>query len=272
MKTVRNKDTKAILVSGVLILLVGGIFLFRQFWDGTGNNQATPETTPESTEEPEAVPAITAEVVRQKITNGEKIRFLDTRDKESFRLGHIPHSTLLSPGALGVFVPENDELLVVVYSVQDTAALEIIQNSLRQKPYSIFLLEGGFEGWKRGGNQVISFGDPNSFIDQSKITYISLAETTAALNDPNQSIFVLDVQSEQNYQKKHLKGAKNIPLDQLEKRFREIPPSKNIIVYGESELASFQAGVRLSDLNIFTAKTLSGNTHLEPNSGLTLEP
>jgi hypothetical protein len=58
----------------------------------------------------------------------------------------------------------------------------------------------------------------------------------------------------------------------LEKRYKEVPVGTNILVYGEKELNSFQGGVRLADLGFITTKTLSGDTHLSPQSVFVLEP
>lgn len=267
----QTKDTRTLLVSALLILLVGGGFLFQRFWQHRSENKPLLDTIA-SQDEDGSIPIITSEIIRQKIANGENVHLLDLRDEESFKAEHIPHSVSLSPSGLASFQPNPDELTVIVYAAGDTQMLEIIKNSLRQKSSKAFLLEGGFEDWKRRGNQVISFGDPNSFIDQSKVIFIPPAEALALLKDPNQQTFLLDVQSEANYQKKHLRNAKNIPLDQLEKRFREIPPSTMVLVYGESELISFQGGVRLSDLGIITTKTLSGNDNLGPSSLFVLQP
>lgn len=266
----RNKDTRAILIGGVLVLIVGASMIIRNMRDETSST-IDQETAVSEESDGDTLPTVSADVLRQKILNGEKVSFLDIRGEESFRTEHIPHSLPVAPGTLGTHTPGSGELLVVVFSAKDTRTLEVVKNTLKQKSSQVFLLEGGFEEWKRGGNQTISLGDPNSFIDQSKVTYIAPAEAVHVIAE-NKDVFILDVQSEQNFQKKHVKGAKNIPLDQLEKRSQEIPPAKNIIVYGESELASFQGGVRLSDLNVFTAKTLSGNSTFGAGSGLPLEP
>ncbi len=267
-----RKDSRAVVIGGILILLVGGYMIFRQFYGEKPKEALTDSSNSEANQEEMTVPTVSAEVVRQKILNGDKVRFLDVRGEENFKTEHIPHSLLLTPSLLGTYTPANGELPVVVFSSNETQTLEVIKNTLKQKSSQLFLLEGGFEQWKKEGNQTIALGDPNSFMDQSKVTYITPGEVASMLSAENQDIFVLDVQSEQNYQRKHIKGAKNIPLDQLEKRSEELPPAKNIIVYGESELTSFQGGVRLSDLNIFTAKTLNGNTNLQKESLLPLEP
>jgi rhodanese-related sulfurtransferase len=268
----KNRDTRAMFVGGVLIVLVGVWFIGRQLWKNHEEAvKETPYETPVSDEKDAAASTITVEAVRQKLINGDKVKFLDIRGEESFQREHIPHSSPLSPGALGSYTGEPNELSVIVFSAKDTRTLEVIKNILKQRSTHLFLLEGGMEEWKKSGNATIVLGDPNSFIDQSKVTYITPAAAQALLSQSEKSVFLLDVQSEQNYQKKHIRGAKNIPLDQLEKRSEEIPPAKKIIVYGDSELLSFQGGVRLSDLGVFTAQTVSGNP-LGKDSPLPLEP
>jgi len=270
-KTTR-KDTTIVFIGGLLIFLVGGIFFFQRFWHNRSPEQVVENPLDIVAPDENTLASVTSETVRQKIANEEKVTIIDVRDPEIFKEEHIPHSLSMSLGTLATFLPNADELVVIVYTTTDTQTLEIIQNTFRQKSIRAFLLEGGFEEWKRTGNQTVSFGDPNSLLDQSKVVFITPEEALTLLKDTTQPVFLLDVQSEKNYQKKHIKSAKNIPLDQLERRSSEIPPSTTVIVYGESELISFQAGVRLSGLNIVTTKTLKGDTHLNPGSLFLLQP
>lgn len=270
-KTTR-KDTTIIFIGGFLIILVGGIFFFQRFWNNRSTEQIVEEPLEMAVPNENTLASVTPETVRQKIANEEKVTIIDVRDPEIFKKEHIPHSLSMSLGALATFLPNADELVVIVYTTTDTQTLEIIQNTFRQKSIKAFLLEGGFDGWKRTGNQTVSFGDPNSILDQSKVFFITQEEALTLLKDTTQRVFLLDVQSEKNYQKKHIKSAKNIPLDQLERRSSEIPPATTVIVYGESELISFQAGVRLSGLNVVTTKTLKGDTHLNPESPFLFQP
>lgn len=268
-----QKNVRVVLVGGALILLVGGFFVMKTAWKDSAEEVTKQPTTESDEETRQTTPTITAEALRQKIYNNERVTLLDVRDEESFAYEHIPHSILTSSGALSTYTGNGtDELVVVVLSNTDTQMNEAVGNILKQKSYQAFILQGGFEEWKKTGNQVLSRGDPSSFLDQSKITYITPKEALAAMANTDANYFLLDVQSAQNYQKKHLKGSVNVPLAELEKRSKEIPAGRNILVYGESELSSFQGGVRLADLNVFTARTLSGNDHLKPESGFTLEP
>lgn len=268
----QKKNIRAVFIGSILILLVGGSFIFRSL-KSTPPKETSEEDAVINTNKNESdIPTMTADVIRQKILNGEPIQFLEIRDQESYQSEHIPHSLLLSSGALNSFVPEKNEIPVIVLSNKDTQGIEVVKNVLRQKSYNAFLLKGGFEEWQQKGNQIISSGNQNSFLDQSKITYITPPEVLKAMNSEDANLIILDVQPETSYRKVHIKGAINIPLDSLEKRSQEIPPGKNIIVYGETELASFQGGVRLSDLNFFATKTLSNAHTLEKESGLPLEP
>jgi len=48
--------------------------------------------------------------------------------------------------------------------------------------------------------------------------------------DNQENIYILDVQSEENYLTKHIPGAINIPYEQLEARIKEVPNNKEIII------------------------------------------
>lgn len=261
---------RALSVGGFLILLVGAFFIVRVMFTGSDGEEKT--ATPLAENKEVALPTISSAIIQQKILNGESVVFLDVRDQANFESEHIPHSILSSPSMLQAYTAEPGTVVVVVVSEKDSLRKEAVGNILRQKSYPAFLLKGGIEEWKQGGNPVLSYGNPDSFLDQSKVTYISPAEALKEIQEQGAAVLILDVQSEQNFQKKHLKGAINIPLDQLEKRVKEVVTAKSIIVYGETELVSFRAGVRLSDLNVFSAKTLSGSNHLKPESGFLLEP
>ncbi len=265
-----KKNARAVLIGGLLVLLVGGYFVVRALAPDKGAENNPTITTHPATEE-RTIPELSPDVIRQKLLNKEPLVIVDVRGQADFEYEHIPGSLSVSTGALGSFVPEEKSTVIIVYSARDGNTLNTVETILRQKSYPVFLLGGGIEAWKRTGNQLISQGDPNSFLDQSKVTYITLADLKSLYTNPPTNLLLLDVQSRESYERAHIRGAFHIPLKELEKRAGEIPAGSNIVVYGETELASFQGGVRLSDMNIFTAKTLSGNDHLKPESGLPIE-
>lgn len=267
-----KRDKQALIVGGVLILLVGVYFMSKGFFGTSSNSHQTSAVDPISNSIHTVVPIMAPEVLLKKIQNGNKVTIVDIRTDTAFASEHIAHAYSLPIGSLQSFSPKQDEAVVIVFSEADLDTFETAKNILAQKSFPYFFLKGGFEGWKNMSAPTLSVGDPNSFIDQSKVTYIGMEALKKLLGEKNPSLFILDVQTEENYKNKHIQGATNIPLDQLEKRSGEIPAGRQMIVYGANDVTSFQGGVRLSDLGIFTAQTLSGNNYLSSLSGLLLEP
>ena len=74
----------------------------------------------------------------------------------------------------------------------------------------------------------------------------------------NIQTILLDVRSSQEFKEEHLKGAKNIPLYELEKRLNELPDKKQIIIiYCMSGYRSKEAKEKLEKLgyeNIYNLK------------------
>lgn len=265
-----TRDRQALFIGAMLIISVGVYFISKSLFFNTSNT--IQPTVSEVFDKQKGVPTIAPDILLQKIQNGEKIAIVDIRSETSFKGEHIKGALSLPISSLGNFTPAKDETVIIVFSENDPEVFDTAENIMREKSFAYFFLAGGFEGWKAGSAPAVSVGDPNSFLDQSKVTYIKGEEYKRLVAESAAPIFILDVQTEDNFKKKHLKGAVNIPLNLLEKRVGEIPVGRQIVVYGENSLASFQGGVRLSDLGIFSARTLEGDTHFSSASGLMLEP
>ncbi len=263
------RDRQVLLIGAILIVSVGAYFIGKNLFFIPENSGLS--SVPAAIEKQSDLPVVTSDILLQKIRNNERLALLDIRGDEAFAIGHIAHSLPVPIGSLANFSPAQSETVVIIFSEDDPDAFDAAKNIMSGKSFSYFFLAGGFEGWQARNAPVISVGDPKSFLDQSKVNYIKVEEykTLIASGIPHT---VLDVQTEENFKKKHLKGAVNIPLDLLEKRVGEIPAGRQLVVYGENSFMSFQGGGRLSDLGIFTARTLEGNTHLSSGSGLALEP
>jgi rhodanese-related sulfurtransferase len=66
----------------------------------------------------------------------------------------------------------------------------------------------------------------------------------------DQNIMLIDVRNENEYNSEHLKNAKNIPLNQLEKRIKKLPRDKDIIIYCQTGSRSIRA-IRKLEVNGF---------------------
>jgi len=267
-----TRDRKALLIGLLFILLIGVYFIGKRFFytNTTDRNDVLEAAISDSTKG--NIPSIEPAILMKKIQLGEKITMLDIRTRNAFDNEHIAHSRNISINNLENITPDSSTTFIIISDESDNTTFETAKNILARKSFPYFFLKGGINGWKNIYAPMISQANTESFVDQSKVTYIDL-EAFKKMQKELASFFLLDVKTEKNYAKKHIQGSINIPLSELEKRATELPVATLIIVYGENDTRSFEGGVLLSDLGIFTAKTLSGsNKHLLPESGLTLEP
>jgi rhodanese-related sulfurtransferase len=58
-------------------------------------------------------------------------------------------------------------------------------------------------------------------------------------------VYILDVRTRGEYKKGHLRGAKNIPLNDIEKRIGKVPMGKKVLVYCQTGSRSVRAIRRL---------------------------
>lgn len=265
-----QRHKRTFLIGGLLIIAVGVYFIGKNIF--SENTALAPTSVSTDTSSRVSVPLIAPDILLKKIQNGDSLALIDVRPESAYRLGHIAHALSLPIGSLQNFSPAKGEMVIIIFSEDDAGVFETAKNIMNEKSFAYFFLKGGFEGWQTLNAPTISIGNPNSFVDQSKVNYLSVEEYKNLLTQKTLSLFVLDVQTEESFGKRHLKGAVNIPLDQLEKRGGEIPSGKQIVVYGENDLASFQGGVRLSDLGVFSARTLTGGKYLSTLSGLSFQP
>jgi rhodanese-related sulfurtransferase len=268
--TKNPSEIKAIAIGLLLILLIG-IYFFGQTWwrnkqtnEATYNNLATEASL-------ENYPTITPESLQKIIRSPEeKFTLIDIRGAVEYELSHIPNSLSYPERTLlDVNLGSTQKIIVVGDNTNEGTNLAVAKFLEEEKiPYAF--LKGGHAAWASLNEQVITTGDPNSFVDQSKVQYITAEELKTRFT-AGEKFLVLDVQSKERFAQKHLKEAVNIPLIELESRIAEVPTGKKIVVYGQSDAESFQAGITLFDLNVFSALVISGNNILAPESGLFTE-
>jgi len=81
---------------------------------------------------------------------------------------------------------------------------------------------------------------------KEKRNYMSLnvAEAYDLIRE-DKDTYILDVRTREEYRKGHLRGAKNIPLDDFEKRMGKVPVNKKVLVYCRTGARSVRAIRRL---------------------------
>jgi rhodanese-related sulfurtransferase len=197
------------------------------------------------------------------------VTVLDIRSGSFFASEHIPRAKNASPETLtNLSVPEGS-VAILVTSVGDERGLGAAAAATLRKtnPHTaVFVLDGGFEMWKASGGRTVSFGNPNLASDHSKMHFITPDDAKKRFS-LNRSFIILDMRPHRLYAQKHIPNSINLPLDQLEYHYDKIPSGVKLIVFGNSELEDFQAGVRLHDLGFFSVDVLKGGFQGWKNKG-----
>jgi rhodanese-related sulfurtransferase len=247
-----KKNERAMLIGFLLIILVVFIFFSKNFF--SSRNEQKKESGAIQNDESNKLALVSDSELSKMILERKPLAILDIRDPESFRADHIIDSKNVAsadlPQILGS-TDKNKKYILVDYSGENSVVK--LPDNLKDSE-NIFILSGGFSAWKTNQNATISIGNPSSLSDQSKVSYIKNDELKKMIDENMPSIYIVDVQDSAAYSNGHIKSAVNIFLDDIEKRRREIPLGKKVVVYGKDGLSGFQAGTRLFDLgttNVF---------------------
>lgn len=251
----KNYNTLVAAIGLSLLLLV----VFLTFLRPVFQKKITENTAGEELKNmPElSAPKITLKELFQKLSEKEPLNIFDIRASDDFQKEHLKNSKNVSPENVGNLL-EKDTFYIFVDNGDSGQARNLAAGFKDNYAGKVFYLDGGFQAWKDSNFPTISEGNPNSIIDQSKVSFISLDNLKTAMEKEEKSLLIIDVRNSDIFSFEHLKNAVNIPLSDIEKREKEITFGKKIIVYDNNGKLSFQAAVRLFDLNILNTYILSG--------------
>lgn len=253
-----KKENRVILIGIGLILIVISITILKPVLKGNDEKDT-------GSKEPEAIYSdyeyLTSSELKKKIDNNDNITIVDIRDSVSYRDEHIEGSINITPEKIEEEIDKlnkNSSIVIVGYDFEDKNAEAGAVKFFKDQGFNnVVALSGGIFAWKTNLNSTINVGDPESIVDRSKVDEI-LPEQLKLAIDNKYPVFIIDTRKNNLFSQGHIPGAINIPIENLEKNKDKIPPSKEIVVYGESELEDFQAGVKLYDLDFFANYTITG--------------
>ncbi len=248
---INKKENFAILIGLVLVIFVGIFTLIRHSFEKKEEIDSDQKTRPKISD------TISPKELSKALSQKEEIVLIDLRNEQDFNIEHIIDSINIPYNKISQSNFSVKDKKLVIIATENVTANQAADFFKKNGALEVKILEGGISAWKEIGETVINWGDPTSFVNQSKVSFLDQAERKKMIED-KRDIEILDVRAKKNFNE-FIPGAKNIPLDELEKRRLEISSSKEIIVYGETEIEAFMAGVRLYDMNFFSAYVLRGN-------------
>jgi rhodanese-related sulfurtransferase len=254
-----KKYLKAGFIGFFLILLVALVTIFRS------NNSSKEENLAEinsssSSEEASQIEkkAIGAQDLMKKIIQKENLVILDIRSEEEYKKEHLADSVNIPFANLQEAASslQEDKTYIILddgYSQSANLAVNMLSEN---KIFNTFYLTGGFLAWKAQYNPTISSGDPNSFVDQTKVKYIK-SDKLKELIAQEPKLLIIDVRDATAFQAGHIKGAMNIFLENLEKEKAKILLGQKAVLYDDDGLWAFMGAVRLYDMGFFNILALS---------------
>ena len=254
-----NQIKKVSVIGGFFILLVVFFTLSRFYSNQRKIDSANSLKPEEATEVIQQEKMLSVEQAQEKIRNRQIDAIIDLRDAESFKIEHLLDSRNIPlnelDNTLGGLDPTKNYF--VLDDGKKTDQLNVAAKIFQNHNFSnVYFLTGGFIAWKNQMAMTISVGDPNSFSDQAKVSYLNSDQLKDLMGKDN-NLFILDVRKNDAFLESHLKNAINIPLDDLENKRAQVPSGKKIIVYDKDGFWAFQASVRLNDMGHFNVFTLS---------------
>lgn len=262
----KTTEKKAIIGGAIVIIVVLSVIFGKAYYADQKRDIVTEQqnaTKIESDSVKSQLPHISSQELGILLKdNADDIHIIDIRSKRSFEEKHlpntinVPHETLK---LVDIFLPA-ESIVVLIDEIDSSFSTNPILQEIIDAPQEkrVVYLDGGFAAWDTQIGQTISYGDPNSFVDHAKVSPVSKAQVQEKIARDRGLYTLLDVRSKKEYDKGHIDGAVNIPLNEIEEKSTALPIGTIIIVYGKDELQGFQAGVRLHDLGHLTVQMLKG--------------
>ncbi|NCU41912.1 MAG: rhodanese-like domain-containing protein [Candidatus Moranbacteria bacterium] len=259
--TTNKKNIYALLIGCILIVLT----IFFSFGTSFLKKEKRALSLPKEEESSFAEASFVSNQELQKMILSDNPLVIDIRSSSDFYSSHIINSLNIESQSVietlkQILEKENSSSLIIFIGYEEQAPLTMhIRNTLASlfMKKTFFVLSGGFSLWKSESYPIINAGDPTEPSDQAKIEYISPLDTLNLIKT-DENVTTLDVRESSLYVKDYIDISKNIPLAQLENKKGDLSRGNIILVYGDTALESFQAGVRLFDMGFFRVLTVNG--------------
>jgi hydroxyacylglutathione hydrolase len=154
------------------------------------------------------------------VANETEALILDTRSPEDFSKGFIPNSINIGLDGsfanwVGEMIPDiKQEILLIAEPGREKEA--VIRLSRVGYDFAVGYLEGGFESWTNS---------------QKEVDVVNRISATELENIYATHPILIDVRRNSEFESEHVKGAVNIPLNEINEHLAEIPKDTKFYLY-----------------------------------------
>ena len=158
----------------------------------------------------------------EAIANETGAILLDTREAQTFALSFVPNSINIGIDGnfapwVGTLIPDIKHLILII---ADQGREEEVVTRLARVGYdhAIGYLKGGLQAWVNAGKEI----DQITSISAGELEKIQLSEG---------SVKILDVRKPSEYASEHIKGAENIPLENINEQMASIDKDQTYYIH-----------------------------------------
>jgi len=171
--------------------------------------------------------------LKEALDKGVAHVLVDLREQAEIAKGHIkgavamPFATL--EAAKDKFPAQKTAPIVLYGPNKQQAAAKLVEWGYR----AVRLLPSEFEAWQQAGNpvQTGTAASTITYVPQPKPGTIAIDDFKQSTTLPSAKTMVVDVRNADEVEEGMVKGAVNIPLDQLSSRLAEFPADKEALLY-----------------------------------------
>lgn len=161
---------------------------------------------------------------------------VDLRSEKEAKAGHIKGAVNLTAAGINEALKPFKEQKppIVLYDAKGDGSAEKVATALVKAGFpGPRVLSGGFASWQ-GAKLPVEGGAPAAkvaYVPKPKAGAISAAEFKALAKAIPANVVIVDVRGDDEVEKGMIKGAKNVPADEVASRLAEIPKDKELVLH-----------------------------------------
>jgi rhodanese-related sulfurtransferase len=180
----------------------------------------------------------TMQYIKDNLDKDCPMVLVDVRSPEEVKKGHIPGAVSIAPDKLNnarTQFPMELKAPIIVYGsgADDQVPSDAAKTIASWKCKNVTILPGGMSKWQAAGYPM------NTGVAKTEIVYvrkllpgeISIPEFKKIVEQRPEGVFLIDVRLRSDAQRGMIRGAVNIPLDEISTRMKEISKDKDIVLY-----------------------------------------
>ncbi len=183
--------------------------------------------------------------------NHPHVQLIDIRRSKEYQKKHIESSINLPLEEISKNINKlHPDKLIIIIDKQNTEKGKILVKHFAEQGLNIKYLDGGILKYAQENYPLISEPQTDKISDRLKVSFLKPQEIKTKMLQQRKVFSFVDTRPKEAFQKDHIAGSLNFPLEKIEKVKNHLP-AHTILLYDSEPWRSFQAGVKLYDMGIF---------------------